>query len=261
VNWLRVFFVGGLTSYRALFNWISPWVFFPVLIVYPLFQTLFFAYLGRFADVQSDEFFLVGNTFVAIAVTGFFGMGNAVANERRSQTLAPVLATPASRLALFLGRTLPSIATGFFVAAVSFGLGALILGVDVGGAELARLAVAVIVCSFACTAFGLCLGALGLRGRNVSLFADTISGCLLLASGANVPLERLPDWLRTLGSAVPLMHGIAASRKLAAGESLGDAGHLLLVEAAIGSIYLVLGLVLLRFFEHEGRRTATLETF
>jgi len=76
-----------------------------------------------------------------------------------------------------------------------------------------------------------------------------------------VPLERLPDWLRTLGSAVPLMHGIAAARKLAAGESLGDAGHLLLVEAAIGSIYLVLGLVLLRFFEHEGRRTATLETF
>jgi len=26
VNALRIFFVGGLTSYRALFNWISPWV-------------------------------------------------------------------------------------------------------------------------------------------------------------------------------------------------------------------------------------------
>jgi len=261
VNWLRVFFVGGLTSYRALFNWISPWVFLPVLVVYPLFQTLFFAYLGRFAEVESDEFFLVGNTFVAIAVTGFFGMGNAIANERRSQTLAPVLATPASRLALFLGRALPATVTGFLVAAVSFGLGALILRVEIGAAELARLAVAVLVSSFACTAFGMCLGALGLRGRNVGLFADSISGCLLLASGANVPLERLPDWLRTIGSGVPLMHGIEAARKIAAGSSLADSGRLLLVEGAIGCVYLVAGLVLLRVFEDLGRRTATLETF
>ena len=261
MNWLRVFFVGGLTSYRALFNWISPWVFLPILVVYPLFQILFFAYLGRFAGVRSDEFFLVGNTFVAIAVTGFFGMGNAVANERRSQTLAPVLASPASRLALFLGRALPSIVTGFLVAGLSFALGAVILRVHVGGAELARLAVAVLVSSFACTSFGMCLGALGLRGRNVSLFADAISGSLLLVSGANVPLDRLPDWLRTISSGVPLMHGIQAARDLAAGASLGDASHLLLVETAIGSVYLVAGLALLRLFEHLGRRTATLETF
>jgi hypothetical protein len=33
------------------------------------------------------------------------------------------------------------------------------------------------------------------------------------------------------------------------------------VDATIGAIYLVLGLVLLRFFEYEGRRTATLKTF
>jgi ABC-2 type transport system permease protein len=195
VNWLRVFFVGGLTSYRALFNWISPWMFFPLLVVYPVFQIVFFAYLGRFAGVESDQFFLIGNTFVAIAVTGFFGMGNSVANERRSQTLTSLLASPASRLALFLGRALPSILTGFLVAAISFAAGAAILDVHVDPGETAALSVAVLASSFACTAFGLCLGALGLRGRNVGLFADAVAGCMLLTSGANVPLERLPEWL------------------------------------------------------------------
>ena len=112
VNWLRVLFVGGLTSYRALFNWISPWVFLPIMVAFPVFEILFFAYLGRAAGVESDEFFLIGNTFVAIAVTGMFGMGHSVAGERRSQTLSSVLASPASRLALFLGRALPSIVTG-----------------------------------------------------------------------------------------------------------------------------------------------------
>ena len=37
-------------SYRALFNWINPWVFFPHTLGYPIFEILFFAYLGRFAE-------------------------------------------------------------------------------------------------------------------------------------------------------------------------------------------------------------------
>src|SRR5207244_4446096 len=130
-NTLRVIFIGGLTSYRALFNWISPWIFIPHALGYPIFEILFFAYLGRFAGVQSDQFFLIGNAFLAIAVTGMFGMGHATAGERRSQTLAALLASPANRFAVFLGRALPSIVTGCFVATTSFTICAAILGVHV----------------------------------------------------------------------------------------------------------------------------------
>lgn len=116
-------------SYRALFNWINPWVFFPHTLGYPIFEILFFAYLGRFADVESDKFFLIGNAFMAIAITGFFGMGNSIGGERRSQTLSTLLASPANRFALFLGRAVPSILTGFLVAAMAFTICSLILGV------------------------------------------------------------------------------------------------------------------------------------
>lgn len=30
MNNLRVFFAGGLTSYRALFNWLNPWAFLSI---------------------------------------------------------------------------------------------------------------------------------------------------------------------------------------------------------------------------------------
>jgi ABC-2 type transport system permease protein len=261
VNWLRVFVVGGLTSYRALFNWISPWVFFPHMIGYPVFEILFFAYLGRFADVQSDKFFLIGNAFMGIAVTGFFGMSAAIAGERRSQTLSSLLASPASRLALFLGRALPSILTGFVVAATAFAICAVILDVSFTGTELRRIALAAIVCSFSCTAFGMCLGALGLRGRNVTLFADVISGSMLIVSGANVPLDKLPGWVQAISSVIPLTHGIEAARELADGATVSDTAGLLATEAFVGLCYLAAGLVLLRLFEYEGRRSATLEAF
>ena len=50
----RVFFLGGLLSYRALFGWLSPWVFIPSLLVAPVFQILLFVYIGRSAQLESD---------------------------------------------------------------------------------------------------------------------------------------------------------------------------------------------------------------
>jgi ABC-2 type transport system permease protein len=259
--WLRVFFSGGITSYRALFAWINPWLAVPMLVVYPIFQTLFFVYLGRSAGVASDSFFLIGNTFIATAVTGLFGMGQAMAGERRFQTLPILLASPASRLALFLGRAVPSMVNGFVVAAISFALGVWIVGVHFTSTTIEALAVALLTSCLACTALGLCIGSLGIRGRSVGLFADSISGSMLIVSGANVPFGRLPHVLRTISSGIPLTHGIAAARQLATGASLTHVEPLLGKELLIGGIYLVAGLALLSVFEREGRRTGALDRF
>jgi ABC-2 type transport system permease protein len=84
---------------------------------------------------------------------------------------------------------------------------------------------------------------------------------MLLVSGANVPLERLPGFVRAVGSGLPLTHGIQAGRILGGGGSFGTAGPLLAREALVGCCYLLLGVVMLRLLEYEGRRSAALETF
>ena len=55
MNNLRIFFVGGVIAYRALFNWLNPWIFIPTLVFAPIFQVLFFAFLGRSAGLESDR--------------------------------------------------------------------------------------------------------------------------------------------------------------------------------------------------------------
>jgi len=57
VSTLRIFFVGGLISYRALFNWISPALYIPTMLVGPIFQILLFAYMGRYSQLEDDTFF------------------------------------------------------------------------------------------------------------------------------------------------------------------------------------------------------------
>ena len=110
-------------------------------------------------------------------------------------------------------------------------------------------------------ALGLCLGALGLRGRSVSVFADSIGAILLLVSGANVPFERLPAVVRTIASGLPLTHGIAAARLVAAGAAVHRVGTLLTRELVVGVAYLALGLLLVRAFEHAGRTSGALDRF
>jgi ABC-2 type transport system permease protein len=260
MNSLRVFFRGGVTSYRALFGWLNPWVALPMFVIAPLFQLLFFAYLGRATDVESDTYFVVGNALLAASLPGILGVGGSVSGERYTKTLGMLLASPANRLALFLGRTLPAVANGFAVSAFCLVSGALVLDVHIAAAAVPGLMLVIVVGAFSCSALGLCTGALGLRIRDVVSVSWIFQPVLLLVSGANVPRDRLPDWLQAIGSGLPLMHGISAARHLLAGQTLVESGRPLLLELVIGLAYGVAGVLLLRLFEFESRRTASLET-
>ena len=106
------FFCGGPIAYRGLFNWISPAMYIPTMLGSPLFQLIFFTKLGQFAHAESADFYIVGNATQVCAMSSVYGMTMAVANERSFGTLGPLLATPANRAAVFLGRGLPVLANG-----------------------------------------------------------------------------------------------------------------------------------------------------
>ena len=260
MTWLRVFFIGGYLAYRALFHWLRPAIYIPTMLGSPVFQILFFAYIGRFSGLKNDEWFLVGNAVQISAMAGIYGTAMAIGGERWTQTLSPLLATPANRIALFLGRSLPLIVNGIFVSAFAFAVGWVLLDVTIPVSRIPALVLVIAVSAFACTALGMVTGAVGLRARDVFFLANLVVFLLLLFCGVNVPLDSLPDWMQTVASGLPLTHGIEAARQLAEGATLGDVAGLVWTEAAIGAVYAVVAYGLFRFFEADGRRRATLET-
>ena len=256
---LRVFVIGGLMSYRALFNWAHPGMYIPTMLGSPLFQILFFAYVGRYARLQDDAFFVVGNAVQVSAMAGIYGMAMAIGGERWQGTLSPLLASPANRLALFLGRMIPQVLNGLVVSAWGFLVGWLLLDFDPPLSSLPALALIVIVSTLACVAFGACYGAIGLRARDVFVGANILYFLMLLFCGVNIPTDELPGWMSAIGSAMPLTHGIEAAREVAGGAALGDVRGLVATEALVGAAYAAAGFVLFRYFEAEGRRRATLD--
>jgi ABC-2 type transport system permease protein len=257
---LRVFFVGGLISYRALFGWLSPWVIIPTFLVSPLFQILLFVNIGRTAGVNDDRYFLIGNAVVNAALPCLFAMGNTIAGERPAGTLPLLIASPAKRVPLFLGRALPVILNGFLVTAFAMVTGALVLRVDIPPATWGGLAVAVAACSFSCTGLGLLGAAIALRVRETAVMSNIVLGLLIIFAGVNVPVAALPGWMQGVAPWLPMTNGIRATHDLAAGHSLSDVAGALLTELGLGALYATLGLALLRWLERESRVRATLDT-
>ena len=257
----RVFLVGGVISYRALFNWISPGTYITTMLGSPLFQILFFTYLGRYAGSQDDSFFIVGNAIQVAAMSGIYGMTMGIANERQYGTLQPLLATPANRLAIFSGRALPFVLNGLFVSAFGFAIAWLFLDFTVAAGSIPALALAVLVTTCSCVALGMLIGSIGLRARDVFFGANLVYFLMLLVCGVNIANEDLPTWLGAIGRCLPLTHGIEAAREIVAGTPLADVSGLLATEALIGLVYATAAYTLFRVFEAEGRRRALLETY
>ena len=113
--------------------------------------------------------------------------------------------------------------------------------------------------SFSCTGIGLVAASVGLRVRENAVLSNFVFAILLIFCGVNVPLDALPEWMSSVAQGLPLTRGIEAARQLFAGDTLGDVAGLLAGELAVGAAYFLAGMALLRFFEWQSRRHATLE--
>jgi ABC-2 type transport system permease protein len=257
----RVFVVGGVLSYRALFNWMQPVVYIPTMLGGPFFQILFFAYIGRASGVESDAFFVVGNAVQVSAMAGIFGVAMTIGGERWTQTLSLVLVSPANRFALFLGRALPLIVNGFVLSCFGFAVGLALLDFELEPRVLPALAACVLVTTASCSAFGFIIGSIGLYAREIFVAANLAYIGLLLFCGVNVPLDELPAWMRTISEVLPLTHGIEAARLVAGGAALGSVDGLILREVLVGAGYAAAAYTLFRAFEAAGRRTASFDRY
>jgi ABC-type multidrug transport system permease subunit len=257
---LRLVSLGSILSYRALFFWTVPSLFVGTLLVGPLMQLFFFVNLGRSLGVADDSFYIFGNAIVAASVPGVFGGAMAVANERRYGTLESVLLSNRQRGAIFISRGIPYALTGLIVSTVVLVVAALVLGLRVGAAALPSIVGALLAASAASTAFGLVLGAVGLRLREMWLITNIWAALLLLLTRTNVPSADLPGWMLPVGDLLPITHAADAARGAAAGLPASEVGQALALELSVGAGYAVLALLLLRLFEWEGRRTASFTT-
>ncbi|ACZ87198.1 ABC transporter permease [Streptosporangium roseum] len=256
---LRLAWIGGILAYRALFNWTSPSLFIGSLMAAPVFQLLFFVYLGREIGVADDNFYVLGNVLLAATGACVTGGTMAIANERRYGTLGPVLLSPRSRVALWGGRALPYVGNALLIMTFTLACAAVTVGLRMPASGIPGLILALLAAGLSGTAFGIVIGSLGLRASNTMVMANIAYTMLILLTGTIVSRTTLPAWMSAIGGVLPLTHATEAVRASSAGIDLavvlGHVGE----ELAVGLLYALLAAALLKYFEWTSRRGASLD--
>jgi ABC-2 type transport system permease protein len=260
-NNLRIFWQSSVLSYIALFRWLRPQTYLASKVAMPLWQMLFFTFIGTSGGGQSTSFYVIGNAVQITAVSAIFGVTMSVGGDRNEGTLVYLFGTPANRLTMFVGRGFIHIIDGVIGVGIAFLWGIILLHLDLSHTDLLALILTILITTFSTTGLGLLMGCMSLVTLNVMLINNTVYFLLLVFSGANVVITQLPQWMQSISQVLPLTRGIAAARALIDGVQLSDVAPLLAGELVLGVVYITIGYVMFRWFEVEAKRRGTLEAF
>jgi ABC-2 type transport system permease protein len=257
---LRLFGQGAYLSYAALFTWFAPWQYLATKIVMPLGQILFFTFLGTYATGQGNaDFYVIGNSVQLAAVSGVYGVTMSIGGDRWTGTLPYLFGAPANRLTIFFGRAAIHIVDGMLGVVLGLFWGVALLGLDLSHTDPLALALTILVTAMSTSGFGLMLGSLSLITVNVMFVNNLVYFLLLIFSGSNLDLSKLPAVMQAVSQGIPLTRGIASARLIIAGGRLADVMPLLTQEIGIGLAYALVGYIMFRWFETQAKRRGTLD--
>lgn len=260
MNRLRIFFSSAVFSYRAQFSWLNPPMWLTMKFVLSLSQMAFFVFVGLFISGPSVvPFIAIGNALQTVSWNTVFSVVNITSHDKWDGTLPLVLATPASRLPLFIGRAMIHVLDGLLSVVVSFTFAALLFGVNFGEANVLALVTTVLLTAFSMAGFGLLIGGFSFYYRDPLIFANIFLFIQLIFCGVNFPVQDLPQAIQPISYVFPLTYGVAAARMAIAGENLFGISTLLAQQLAIGLISIMLGYLFFRAFENTARRTGRIE--
>ncbi|MBA4536386.1 ABC transporter permease [Bacillus aquiflavi] len=260
--YIKSFFLQAIISYKALFGFFSPKIYILVKVVNPIFQLIFFSMLAGYLYKTSDITpWVIGNAFLLCTYNILFGVAAVMVTERMFGTLKPIVASPANKLFVFLGRGFMHVIDSSITVILGFFTGFLFFNLDFSNVDLIALAMTVFISMFAATGFGLLIASIGLLIRDLNMLLNVLSMLLLIITGANIPLSLLPDWAQLISYSIPITRGIEASRQLMDGATFYSVGPLIGQELIVGIIYMLSGFVFFKVIERLSKIKGTLESY
>ena len=163
----------------------------------------------------------------------------AIARERKNQTLERLLTNGVLRESIIFGKFLMGAYRGVMQVVVLWGVGIVAFGIDMGSSPLAVILVSLTIV-FTSSAFGVMLAALVRTAEGASSAGVLASLVLAPLGGSWWPLFITPDWMQALGKLTP--HGwanTAFNNLMLFDADFGDVVMNMMAVAAFGVVFLI----------------------
>jgi ABC-2 type transport system permease protein len=162
-------------------------------------------------DSRSANLLIPGLVAILLTFSGTLLSAYAIVRERERGTLEQLMVTPASPLAVVLGKILPYLALSFVQLCFVLALMTFVFKVPIHG-SLALLLGLSLVYLFALLSLGLLVSSRAKTQMEATQLAQMVLLPSIMLSGYIFPLSSLPAPLRAVAQILPATHFIAISR-------------------------------------------------
>jgi ABC-2 type transport system permease protein len=200
---------------------------------------------GDYSGIRMMDWYVPAYIALVIASIGTVSLPVHIASYREKGVLRRFRASGVSEGSLLGSQLLVSLGVAFIGALIITVLGLVVYGAQAPDSP-AEVALAYVVGVFCFSAIGVLLASLAPTARAAQSVGLLVWFVLLFVSGTSAPLDRLPDWMVTLGKWLPLYHVVVSLVDPWVGN--GTNWLQLGIVAAVG---LVATLISLRFFRWE----------
>jgi ABC-2 type transport system permease protein len=211
------------------------------------------------------SFVTIGFAFNGFIFSASFGGAHALRGDQQHGTLELVFVTPSNKLMWLLGKIMGNLAFSLVNFSVILLLGSLLFGFQSTAQPNVWLAALfVLLTIIAMTSFGFVFAGVCFIAKREHELSQVLWTMMVFLSGLAFPVEVLPEWGQIIAWALPITHGVQATRwALLLGVGISDPAVLNALGMLVLQIAILLpiGIALYARLERKARETGALATY
>lgn len=210
----------------------------------PILQMICYSTIAYYVYGASNiSRWLVGNSLLIIAFSAIYNIGLQIEYEKYNGTLSLLIASKTKLWEIFLASGISTIVQSSFSVIIGITSVSFILKIQWSLDKLLYFGFLLVIALFVCMAFGFLFSCFIIVTTEIHLVTNTFYQLLLILTGANFSIDRLPHILQYFSLILPLTRSIKVAQSIMDGGFNNYSLNLMAEEFLLGILYMLLSIL------------------
>ena len=229
-------------------------------LIPPISQTLLFSLIaGYIYGTDYIQKWMIGNAILITSFGALFGVGTQLMDEKYNGTLSFLIASKTKLSSILFSSAISTMVTSMISVTIGVVLVSFILRINWNIEMISSFIGVLFLSSFVAMSFGYIISCFILITSETNLILNLVSRLLLIFTGANFPVSKLPYIFQWFSKILPLTRSIQIAQGLIEGNSLSEYNKLIYEELTLGFSFILVAYILLKYMERQSRTSGKLE--
>ena len=192
------------------------------------------------------QFVAPGIIAMVVMMSLMTGLPRAISHEKETGTLDGMMAAPANRMSILLGKTIAQMVRGIIQAVIILVLAAVLFGVTIEG-SIPLIFALLLLGIFSFVGLGIVITSFAKTEETAAMMMMTIMFPMMFLSGVFFPIQQMPWFMQDISKVLPLTYATTALRKvMTLGAGISAIGTELAFLIGFGTVMIIIAVPVFR---------------